>query len=183
MWREEGDLSGALFNVAEEPMLNSLSLVHHLRYKGTSWFNTPTQLTRDFANLVPSVLLPNKFAILKKPKVYQPLGGLNSFVSFDLNFGIIGSSVFLFLWPIPFRYLKSRLSNTLCATIYVMCSGWLAFTFFRDAFSISLVKAILQDSILIPALIVASSRFLSAACLPQMQQRGFIASHEWSLGS
>ncbi|MGA3055776.1 MAG: hypothetical protein ABSD63_16340 [Candidatus Korobacteraceae bacterium] len=172
MWREEGDISGALFNVAEEPMLNSLSLVHYLRYEGISWFNTPTQLARDFMNLIPTVLLPNKYEILKKPKVYQPLGGLSSFVSLNLNFGIIGSALFLFLWPIPFRYLKSRLSNTLYATMYVMCSGWLAFTFFRDAFSISLVKAIFQDSIVIPLVIVALGYLLTAACSPAANADG-----------
>jgi hypothetical protein len=58
MWREEGDLRGSLFNVLEEPMLDSLSLVHHLRHKGISWFNTPDQLASDFFNLVPTVILP-----------------------------------------------------------------------------------------------------------------------------
>jgi hypothetical protein len=104
--------------------------------------------------------------------VYQPLGGLSSFVSLNLNFGIIGSALFLFLWPIPFRYLKSRLSNTLYATMYVMCSGWLAFTFFRDAFSISLVKAIFQDSIVIPLVIVALGYLLTAACSPAANADG-----------
>ncbi len=169
MWREEGDMTGALFNVIEEPMLDSLSLVHHLCYKGISWFNAPSQLENDFLNLVPTLVLPNKFAILKKPDAYMPLGGLNSFVSFDLNFGVGGSAIFLFLWPIPFRYLKSRPTNTLFATMYVMSSGWLAFTFFRDPFSISLVKAILQDSILMPALVVAFGWLLSAACSPRSE--------------
>jgi hypothetical protein len=140
--------------------------VHHLRYKGISWLNRPDQLESDFLNLVPSVLLPNKFAILKKPDAYRPLGGLNSFVSFDLNLGMIGSGAFLFLWPMMFRYFRSRSSSTLSATMYVMCSGWLAFTFFRDPFSISLVKAIVQDSILMPALLVAFGWLLSAACSP-----------------
>ncbi len=166
MWREEGDLTGALFNVMEEPMLNSLSLVHHLRYKGISWLNSPDQLESDLLNLVPTVLLPNKFALLKKPDAYRPLGGLNSFVSFDLNFGMLGSAVFLFLWPMLFRYFRSRSSSTIFAVMYTMCSGWLAFTFFRDPFSVSLIKAILQDSILVPVLIVAFGSLLSAACLP-----------------
>jgi hypothetical protein len=167
MWREHGDMTGALFNVVEEPMLNSLSLVHHLRYKGISWFNTPNQLGSDFLNLVPTLLLPNKAAILKKPEAFRPLGGLNSFVSFDLNFGVGGSAVFLFLWPIAFRYLRSRSTSTVFATMYIMCSGWLAFTFFRDPFSISLVKAILQDSILMPAVVVGFGWLLSAACSPR----------------
>lgn len=166
MWREQGDMSGALFNVVEEPMLNSLSLVHHLRHKGISWLNAPSQLENDLLNLVPTLVLPNKFAILKKPDAYRPLGGLNSFVSFDLNFGVGGSAIFLFLWPILFRYLKSRSISTVFTTMYVMGSGWLAFTFFRDPFSISLVKAILQDAILMPAVVVGFGWLLSAACAP-----------------
>jgi len=167
MWREQGSMTGALFNVVEEPMLDSISLVHHLRYKGISLVNSPTQLESDLLNLVPTVLLPNKAAILKKPEAYRPVGGLNSFVSFDLNFGMVGSTLFLFLWPILFRYLRSRSSSTLFATMYVMCSGWLAFTFFRDPFSISLVKAIFQDSVLLPLLVVGFGWFLSAACSPR----------------
>ncbi len=167
VWREGGSLTGAFFNVLEEPMVSSISLVHHLRYKGISWINSPAQLASDFENLVPTVLLPNKFFLMKKPDAYRPLGGLHSFVSFDLNFGILGSAVFWFLWPMGFRYLKSRSSSTLLATIYIMCSGWLAFTFYRDPFSISLVKAIVQDSILLPVLLVAFGWLLSAACLPR----------------
>ena len=78
-----------------------------------------------------------------------------------------GSAVFLFLWPIAFRYLRSRSTSTVFATMYIMCSGWLAFTFFRDPFSISLVKAILQDSILMPAVVVGFGWLLSAACSPR----------------
>jgi hypothetical protein len=166
MWREQGDVTEALFNVVEEPMLNSLSVVHHLRYKGIAWINTPDQLESDFRNLIPTIILPNKFATAKKPDAYTPLGSLNSYVSFNLNFGFLGSALFLFLWPMLFRYLRSRSAGTLAATMYVMCSGWLAFTFFRDPFSISLVKAIVQDSILMPALIVACGWLLSAACAP-----------------
>jgi len=166
MWREGASITGAFFNVFEEPMVSSLSLVHHLRYRGISWINYPAQLASDFENLVPTVLLPNKFFLMKKPDAYRPMGGLHSFVSFDLNFGILGSAVFWFIWPLGFRYLKGRSSSTLFATIYIMCSGWLAFTFYRDPFSISLVKAIVQDSILMPALLVAFGWLLSTACLP-----------------
>ena len=165
-WREGSSIRGAFLNVLLEPMEDSLSLVHHLRYKGISWINTPAQLASDFQNLVPTVLMPNKFKELKKPDVYHPLGGLHSFVSFDMNFGMLGTAVFWFLWPMLFRYARSRSSDTLFATMYVMCSGWLAFTFFRDPFSISLVKAIVEDSILVPILIVTFGRLLIAACSP-----------------
>ena len=166
MWREEGSLTGAFFNVFEEPMLISLSLADHLSYKGIAWTNSPTQLASDFKNLVPTVLMPNKIDILKGPDVYSPLGGLHSFVSFNLNFGILGSALFWFVLPMWFRYLKSRSSNTLFATMYILCSGWLTFTFFRDPFSISLVKAIFEDSILAPVAIVTLGHLLSRAFSP-----------------
>jgi hypothetical protein len=164
MWREEGSMSGALFNILEEPILNSISLVHHLRYKGIALVNAPYQLGRDFRNLIPTLILPNKFATSKKPDAYTPLGGLNSFVSFNLNFGLLGSAVFLFLWGILFRYAKSRSSNTVFAIMYIMGSGWLGFSFFRDPFSISLVKAIFQDSIVMPVLVIGFGGLLTAAC-------------------
>ncbi|HUI83285.1 MAG TPA: O-antigen polymerase [Candidatus Binatia bacterium] len=166
MWREGSPLSGSMFNVLEEPMLNSLSLVYHLRHHGIAWINFPGQLARDFLNLAPSLLVPHKFLALKKLPVYMPLGGLNSFVSFNLNFGLLGSAVFLFFWPVLFRSLLSRSYSTLAATMYIMCSGWLAFTFFRDPFSVSLVKAIVQDSIVMPAMVVALGWLLSEACPP-----------------
>jgi len=163
-WREGSSVKGAFFNVLLEPMEDSLSLVHHLRYKGISWINAPTQLISDAQNLIPTVLMPDKFKTLKKPHAYRPLGGLHSFVSFDMNFGVIGTGMFWFLLPVAFRWIKSRSDDVLFATVYVMCSGWLAFTFFRDPFSISLVKAIFEDSILVPLAIVGFGQLLVAAC-------------------
>jgi len=158
--------TGVLSNIVVEPLLISLSLVHHLRYKGIAWINQPTELISDLSNLVPTVLMPNKYKVLKQPDAWRPLGGLHSFVSFNLYFGLLGTAAFWFLMPLGFRYLRSRRSNTLFATIYVMCSGWLAFSLFRNAFSLSLVKNILEQSILIPCLIAGFGRFLAAACSP-----------------
>jgi len=168
-WREGSSPTGALFNVFLEPMIGSLSLVHHLRYKGIAWTNEPNQLISDFGNLVPTVLMPNKLKFLKNPDAYRPLGGLHSFVSFNLNFGLLGTAVFWFLWPMLFRFFRSRATETLFATMYVMCSGWLTFTFYRDAFSLSLVKAIFEQSIVIPILIVGFARLLSAAASPEQE--------------
>jgi len=175
-WREKSSVRGAFFNVFEETMFISLPLVHHLCYKGIAWINSPTQLASDFENLVPTVLVPNKSDLLKKPDAYSPLGGLHSFVSFNLYFGILGTALFWFLWPMGFRYLKSRSSSTLFATMYIMCSGWLTFTFFRDPFSISLVKAIFEDSILWPIGIVSCGYLLSRACaLPAIRRGSYSA--------
>lgn len=145
-WREGSSVKGAFFNVLLEPMLNSLSLVHHLRYKGISWTNSPTQLASDFENLIPTILMPNKFKELKKPDAYRPLGGLHSFVSFDMNFGMLGTAAFWFLWPMLLRWVKSRSQNGLFATMYIMCSGWLAFTFFPSTASTSRTRLVTAAS-------------------------------------
>ncbi len=163
-WREGSSPTGAFFNVFVEPMLVSLSLVHHLRYKGIAWINQPTQLVNDLENLIPTVLMPQKYKLLKQPDAYRPLGGIHSFVSFNLYFGLLGTAAFWFLMPLLLQYLRSRQSDTLFATMYVMCSGWLAFTFFRNAFSLSLVKNILEQSIVIPFLIACLGWLLVAAC-------------------
>jgi hypothetical protein len=165
-WREGSSPTGVFSNVFVEPMLISLSLAHHLRYKGIAWINQPTQLISDLENLIPTVLMPQKYKLLKQPDAYRPLGGLHSFVSFNLYFGLLGTAAFWLLMPLGFRYLRSRLSDTLFATMYVMCSGWLTFSFFRNAFSISLVKNIFEQSIVIPFLIACFGWLLVAACSP-----------------
>jgi hypothetical protein len=165
-WRQGTDPAGVVSNILAEPLLISLSLVHHLRYKGIAWINAPTELISDLENMIPTVLMPGKYKLLKQPDAWRPLGGLHSFVSFNLYFGLLGTAAFWLLMPLALRYLRSRLSNTLFATIYVMCSGWLAFSLFRNAFSLSLVKNIFEQSILIPCLIVCFGRLLFAACSP-----------------
>jgi hypothetical protein len=158
--------SGVLRNILMEPLFISLSLAHHLRQKGIEWINAPTELLSDLENLVPTVLMPNKYEVLKQPDAWRPLGGLHSFVAFNLYFGLIGTAVFWFLLPVGMRYLRARRCNTLFATMYIMCSGWLTFSIFRNPFSLSLVKNILEQSILIPWLIACLGWFLLAACAP-----------------
>ncbi len=164
MWRAQEGLAGAVLNVVQESVQPSISLLYYLHSKGIAWTNSPVYLASDFANLVPWLLLPDKASLIKRLPVYSPLGAMNSFVSFNINFGVVGTAIFLFLLAFAFRYLKSRSSSTLFATIYTLCAGWMAFTFFRDPFKISLVKAIVQDSILIPIIIIGLGRLLTSAC-------------------
>lgn len=164
VWRAEERLGNALLNEAQESVQPSISLLYYLHSKGIAWTNSPIYLASDFANLVPWLLLPDKASLIKRLPVYSPLGAMNSFVSFNINFGVVGTAIFLFLLAFSFRYLRSRSSSTLFATMYTLCAGWMAFTFFRDPFKISLVKAIVQDSILIPVVIVGFGRLLTGAC-------------------
>jgi hypothetical protein len=167
IWRGHLNVTDAAFSLVQEPVLGSLSLVDYLDTRGIAWINSPVYLASDFTDLIPALLLPGKAALRKHDPVFNPLGGLNSYVSFNLNFGVLGTAVFLFLLAFGFRYLKSRSKNTLFATMYVMCAGWMAFTFYRDPFYVSIVKALFQDSFVEPIVIVAFGRLLYAACAPK----------------
>jgi hypothetical protein len=161
--RVNSSIMDAGFNVLLEPLLTSVSLVYFLRYDHLAWLAAPKYLISDFCNLLPSAIFPGKAALIRAPDVFSPLGALHSFVSFNFNFGLIGTAVFMFLLPASLRWIKARDKSPLYRTMYVMLSGWLAFTFFRDGFSISIVKDMVQHSILLPTAIVAFVKLIEIA--------------------
>jgi hypothetical protein len=161
--RGDSAITGAGLNLLLEPVFTSISLVYFLRYDHTAWLAVPKYLVSDFYNLIPSFVFPGKSALIDAPDVFSPLGALHSFVSFNFNFGLIGTVVFMFLLPVGLRWVKARDGSPLHRTMYVMLSGWLAFTFFRDPFSISIVKTMVQHSILLPTAIVAFVRLAEIA--------------------
>jgi oligosaccharide repeat unit polymerase len=147
-------------NIILEPMFTSLSLVHFLSYDHVAWINFPRYLISDFVNLIPTAILPNKADLIQFPEVYNPLGAMHSFVSFNYNFGILGTAAFMFVLSLTLRWLRTCSSRQLGKVCYVMLCGWLAFTFFRDPFSISLVKVMFQYSLIVPSLIIMFNRLV-----------------------
>jgi len=161
--RVNSSITDVGFYVLLEPVLTGISLVYFLRYDHMAWLAVPKYLVSDFSNLIPSAVFPGKASLIKAPDFFSPLGALHSFVSFNFNFGLIGTAAFMFLLPMGMRWIKVRDSSPLYRTMYVMLSGWLAFTFFRDPFSVSIVKTMVQLSILLPACIVALVRLAEIA--------------------
>jgi hypothetical protein len=161
--RVNSSIAAAGVNLLLEPVLTSISLVYFLGNDHLIWLAAPKYLLSDFSNLIPSALFPGKAALIQAPEVFSPLGALHSFVSFSFNFGLIGTAAFMFLLPVGLRWIKARDGSPLYRTMYVMLSGWLAFTFFRDPFSVSLVKTMFQHSILLPAAMVAFIRLAELA--------------------
>lgn len=159
-------------NLILEPMMTSFSLIYFLRYEPIAWIHFPKYLISDFINLIPTALFPGKADLMEFPFVYQPGGATHSFVSFNYNFGLIGTFVFMFVLPIGLRWLRMRGSLQLARVSYSMVSGFLAFTFFRDPFSVSLVKGMLQFSILLPSFIVLFNRLIQAAAPHETMKAG-----------
>jgi hypothetical protein len=63
------------------------------------------------------------------------------------NFGRIGSFIFSMSVGFSLRRLRS-MNSALSRPIYSMISAALAFTFWRDDFSISIVKVMIEDAML-----------------------------------
>lgn len=158
--------SQALINLVGEPVFVSLSLLHFLQVNSFELLKFPIFLISDFINLIPSALFPGKAAYLIDPaqysyEVFSPIGGLNSFFSFLVNFGVIGTFVTLFLMGFGLSYLRGRDRTLLHRVIYVLLTGWIGFTFFRDPFSVSVVKSMFEFSIAEPILLVFALQVLA----------------------
>lgn len=146
-----------LFNLAAEPMFTSFSLVNFLADGRFGLIRAPVFLASDFANLIPTIFFPAKEMLLLDPadagfSVFAPLGALNSFFSFMINFGAVGTAAVLYALGAGLRHLRARSGSAVARTAYSMLTGWLAFTFFRDPFAVSVVKNMFEFSLVMPVL-------------------------------
>lgn len=144
-----------VLNVASEPVFTSFSLVSFLGSNHIPWMEFPRFLAGDFLNLVPSVVLPNKMDLLPDPTkagffFTSPLGAMSSWVSFMINFGLAGTAIVMTLIGFFLRRLLMNATSPVARTQYLMCSAFLVFTFFRDPFSVSLVKNFFEFSLVMP---------------------------------
>ncbi|MGI4789016.1 MAG: hypothetical protein ACRYFS_09220, partial [Janthinobacterium lividum] len=162
------DLTTVLTGLLAESLFTSFTLTHYLQVGVFDVLRAPIFLMSDFLNLIPTALLPSKAELLLDPRdygftIFAPLGAQHVFFSLMINFGIIGTLAFLFSLGWFFSYLRCIDRNLLFRLYYVLLTGWLGFTFFRDDFSISLVKSMFQFSILVPTLIVITLQLVSVS--------------------
>jgi hypothetical protein len=165
-------LSGSAFGVAAivgnfalEPVFTSFSLFDFLRAGRLELVNVPYSLATGFLNFVPTYLLPNKVDYMVGPEdlgysVRSPLGALNSFVSLMVNFGALGSAVVLAAFGAALERLRRR-GTAFAVVAYSLISGFCAFSLFRDPFYTSVVKSVVQLSLVTPALVVAALHVLT----------------------
>lgn len=159
-------------SVALEPVFTSFSLLDFLRQGRLEWLNVPASLATQFLNFVPTFLLPDKVKYMIGPEdlgysVRAPLGALSAFVSLMVNFGALGSVAVLFAFGFYLERLRRR-ASAFAACAYCMISGFLAFSLFRDPFYTSVVKSVLQLSLLTPALTVGVLHVLTVIARPAL---------------
>ena len=155
------NVGAVVLNLAGEPVGTSFSLVSFLGSNQIPWVEFPRFLAGDLLNLVPSAVVGNKIDFANKIDFLpdpikagfyfvSPMGAMHSWVSFIINFGLAGTAVVMVFIGFFLRWLLMNAKSPIFKTQYLMCSAFLTFTFFRDPFSMSLVKNIFEFSIVMP---------------------------------
>jgi len=165
---DEVSLAGLGTNVLTEPLGVAISLFDFLSSHHLPLLAAPTELLSRFSNLLPSAIVGNKqdLVVAWRGDISSPFGSFNAFVSWMLNFGILGSFAFAALVGFCFRWLRQK-GTALSRSIYPMLCGFLAFSFFRDDFGIVIVKEMLEASIIFPVLVFG---FSSLVFLPHSER-------------
>ena len=123
----------------------------------------PKYLASDLSNAVPRIILPTKDSLRLDPEdegflVTSALGATHVQVSSLINFGLMGS---MFAFG-ALAYLLSWLKRfvlvhrwSIWSLTYASASAALAFSLFRDPFSISIIRWMLVNACVLPALYLA----------------------------
>ena len=115
-------------------------------------------------NIIPSIVYPEKTQWMMTHNFVQKYQATSHiFVDTTLNFGILGSIIFFAYMGYVMQYLKSYSNG-----IYLAISSMFVMNLFRT-FEVTLVKNIIQYSILLPLFIFALDRLISA-----WQKKSFI---------
>jgi hypothetical protein len=127
-------------------------------------FSWPGNFLSSFLNLVPNTLLtvkPYLVSLESMAKGYQnPLGADSIWTNLVINFGSIGSAVFMFCTGGLFALLKQMAGyRRFWAVYYLMVCGVIPFQFFRDGFYL-LHKQLLFNFLLFPAAVLLMLRLL-----------------------
>ena len=148
--------SKVIFNLLQEPIYTSYSVVTYLQNNRIEkLLEFPDITLSGFVNLIPYKLFPGKINYMasvytKGNGIQAPLGATHFFVSYILDYGIIGSIILFFMIGKCIAFLSEGTQNYLKKTVYCLVSANLMFTFFRDAIAIAIIKNVLEFSVLVP---------------------------------
>ena len=97
-------LRSTIFVFFAEPIFTSYTLFSFMAKNSIELIRFPFILLSGFINLIPTFILPNKSEMMIYAKdigisISAPQGAMNSFVSFNINFGIFGyHAVYVLVW-------------------------------------------------------------------------------------
>ncbi len=127
----------------------------------------PEFLASDMVNIVPRIILPKKDDIRVTAEergfvLDNPLGGLNVAVSLLINFGSIGSLVVVTLLGLTLSRLRRRAMSPRAVVhrvTYAVIAATMLMSFYRDFFSITVVRWWILTGLMIPSFLSLAMRF------------------------
>jgi hypothetical protein len=127
--------------LAAESVLNSISVGGaNLKCLGevSFYIGIPSDIVSGIINLVPTVLLPDKSALIPTQSscISSNLGGTQITASLLANFGVIGSSIAVFTFGCWLKFAEKSAGHS-CLWLYSYVSGCCLSIVFRDPLSIS----------------------------------------------
>jgi large-conductance mechanosensitive channel len=152
------NMQRAFYSFFAEPTFTWFSTSAYLIFNDPPLLNIPLNFLTSFFNLVPNTffsLKPFIVSIYSMVKGYEsPLGADSMWGNLVINFGIIGSVLFVFVTGFVLNLLRHLSeSSRFAAVYYIMVCGMLPFQFFRDGFYI-LNKQLFFNFLLLPLIIL-----------------------------
>lgn len=143
VWRVGADFSleHAFFSLSAEPLFTWFSTGSFLAQNSIPVINMPLNFITSFINLIPNTVFnANQFVIPVGAMGYHyvnPFGADSIWTSLIINFGIIGSFLFIFMTGFALNFLRHLSENSrFSAVYYILACAMLPFEFFRTGFFI-----------------------------------------------
>lgn len=162
LWRMGSSfgMRNALYSFMAEPAFTWFSTSTFLINNDIPRFNFPLNYLTSFLNLVPNTFFSLKPYIVSTQSQgysYQnPLGAESIWTTYIINFGSVGSFIFIFFLGFLLNFLKYVSErNRFWAVYYILVCAMLPFQFFRDGFYI-INKQLVFNFLLLPVVILAS---------------------------
>jgi hypothetical protein len=160
IWRQGGSFSTdkALFMFVAEPTFTWISNSSFLAFNEIPVINVPLNYLSSFLNLVPNTVLKLSPYIISTRAmgftVETPLGAESAWSSYMINFGSVGSCVYIFCIGFVLNMLRHMSEKSRFAAVYyIMFCSMLPFQFFRDSFFI-INKQLFFNFLFLPAVIL-----------------------------
>lgn len=166
IWRMKTGFSPimAAYSLFAEPVFTWVSTSTFLISNDIHYFNIPLNFFTSFFNLVPNTffsLQSYNIATSQMVSNYQsPLGADSVWTNIIINFGSIGSLIFIFITGFLLNFLRHNSERSrFGAVYYMMVCAMLPFQFFRDGFYL-LNKQLFFNFLLLPASVLIAIKFV-----------------------
>lgn len=161
---ESLNIGTASYSLLAEPVFTWFSTSTFLSRNEIPMFNIPMNFITSFFNLVPnSILGLRQYVVAPAEMGYDylsPLGGDSVWTSFVINFGAIGSFIFVFITGFLMNFLRHLSeSHRFWAVYYILICSMIPFQLFRDGFFI-VNKQLFFNFLVMPVIILAMIRTL-----------------------